>query len=64
MTNYAACFFRFASSLLSTSATVASITGWPMTGLWVLGLVVGIDLISYGFWWIAYAITGRQHAHA
>ena len=29
----------------------------------VLGLVVGIDLLSYGFWWIAYAFTGR-HAHA
>ena len=52
------------SGLIGIAAALIILTGWPMTGLWVLGLVVGIDLISYGFWWIAYAITGRQHAHA
>jgi uncharacterized membrane protein HdeD (DUF308 family) len=52
------------SGLIGIAAALIILTGWPMTGLWVLGLVVGIDLISYGFLWIAYAITGRQHAHA
>jgi uncharacterized membrane protein HdeD (DUF308 family) len=51
------------SGLIGVGAGVIILSGWPMTGLWVLGLVVGIDLLSYGVWWIAYAITGR-HAHA
>jgi uncharacterized membrane protein HdeD (DUF308 family) len=28
---------------------------WPTSGLWVIGLFVGIDLIFYGFAWIALA---------
>jgi uncharacterized membrane protein HdeD (DUF308 family) len=28
---------------------------WPASGLWVIGLFVGIDLIFYGFAWIALA---------
>lgn len=51
------------SGLIGVAAGVVILSGWPMTGLWVLGLVVGIDLLSYGFWWIAYAFTGH-HAHA
>jgi uncharacterized membrane protein HdeD (DUF308 family) len=31
------------------------LTGFPTTGLWVLGLVLGIDLISHGAAWLAYA---------
>jgi len=29
---------------------------WPVSGLWVVGLFVGIDLIFYGWAWIALAI--------
>jgi uncharacterized membrane protein HdeD (DUF308 family) len=50
------------SGLIGVGAGVIILSGWPATGLWVLGLVVGIDLISYGFWWIAYAVTGRHYA--
>jgi uncharacterized membrane protein HdeD (DUF308 family) len=28
---------------------------WPASGLWVIGLFIGIDLIFYGFAWIALA---------
>ena len=28
---------------------------WPASGLWVIGLFVGIDLIFYGLAWIALA---------
>ncbi len=51
------------SGLIGVGASVIILSGWPVTGLWVFGLVVGVDLLSYGFWWIAYAFTGR-HAHA
>jgi uncharacterized membrane protein HdeD (DUF308 family) len=29
---------------------------WPASGLWVIGLFVGIDLIFYGVAWIALAV--------
>lgn len=33
------------------------IAQWPSSGLWVIGLFVGIDLIFYGCAWIALAVT-------
>ena len=35
------------------------LTQWPVSGLWVIGLFVGIDLIFYGFSWIALALSLR-----
>jgi uncharacterized membrane protein HdeD (DUF308 family) len=32
---------------------------WPASGLWVIGLFLGIDLIFYGFAWIALALGLR-----
>ena len=32
---------------------------WPVSGLWVIGLFVGIDLIFYGCAWIALALGLR-----
>ncbi len=32
---------------------------WPASGLWVIGLFVGVDLIFYGATWIALAIGLR-----
>jgi uncharacterized membrane protein HdeD (DUF308 family) len=31
------------------------LTGFPTTGLWVLGFLLGVDLISHGIGWLAYA---------
>ena len=33
---------------------------WPISGLWVIGLFVGIDLIFYGAAWIALALQLRS----
>lgn len=33
------------------------IAQWPSSGLWMIGLFVGIDLIFYGCAWIALAVT-------
>jgi len=30
------------------------LSGWPMSGLWVLGLLLGIDLISHGLAWLVF----------
>jgi uncharacterized membrane protein HdeD (DUF308 family) len=34
---------------------------WPVSGLWVIGLFVGIDLILYGCAWIALALGLRAN---
>jgi len=36
------------------------IAQWPASGLWVIGLFVGIDLIFYGCAWIALALGLRM----
>ena len=25
---------------------------WPVSGLWVIGFLIGIDLLIHGFWWL------------
>lgn len=37
---------------------------WPVSGLWVIGLFVGIDLIFNGWAWIMLALGLRQHPAA
>ena len=32
---------------------------WPVSGLWVIGLFVGIELLVYGITWIAVALSLR-----
>jgi uncharacterized membrane protein HdeD (DUF308 family) len=43
------------SGVFGILAGVVIITGFPMSGLWVLGLLLGIDLISHGVAWLTYA---------
>jgi uncharacterized membrane protein HdeD (DUF308 family) len=51
--------------LLLTSGVVGVLAGlvivfkWPLSGLWVFGLVVGIDLLLHGAWWVASGWTAR-----
>ena len=46
----------------AANGAIASIMGilvlveWPVSGLWVIGLFVGVDLIFYGSAWIALAL--------
>jgi uncharacterized membrane protein HdeD (DUF308 family) len=32
------------------------LTQWPVSGLWTIGLFVGIDLVFYGWAWVALAL--------
>ena len=36
------------------------LSGWPASGLWVLGLFLGIDLVMHGVWWIVFAFVLRR----
>jgi uncharacterized membrane protein HdeD (DUF308 family) len=43
------------SGIFGVVAGLIIIAGWPMSGLWLLGLLLGIDLLSHGFAWLLYA---------
>jgi uncharacterized membrane protein HdeD (DUF308 family) len=44
------------SGVVTSVLGVLVLAGWPVTGLWVIGLFLGIELIFYGWAWIALAI--------
>jgi uncharacterized membrane protein HdeD (DUF308 family) len=48
------------SGVVTTVMGILVLAGWPATGFWVIGLFVGIDLVFYGWAWIALAIGLRK----
>lgn len=49
-----------ASGLVAIAAGIVILARWPASGLWVLGLVVAVDLVVHGAWWIAYSLDLRR----
>jgi uncharacterized membrane protein HdeD (DUF308 family) len=45
------------SGIIGVLAGGIIISEWPQSGLWVLGLCLGIDLIFHGFAWISYSMS-------
>ena len=45
----------FLSGIFGILAGLAILIGWPATGLWVIGFLLGIDLIFHGFGWLLLA---------
>jgi uncharacterized membrane protein HdeD (DUF308 family) len=43
------------SGVFGVLAGLVILTGFPMTGLWVLGFLLGVDLITHGLGWLTYA---------
>jgi uncharacterized membrane protein HdeD (DUF308 family) len=43
------------SGVFGALAGLVILTGWPMTGLWVLGFLLGVDLIFHGVAWLVFA---------
>jgi uncharacterized membrane protein HdeD (DUF308 family) len=43
------------SGVFGILAGAVIVTGFPASGLWVLGLLLGIDLITHGAAWLTYA---------
>lgn len=52
---------RLAGWLLRLSGIVGVLAGavilarWPITGVWIIGLALGVDLVSHGVGWLAVA---------
>jgi len=44
------------SGVFGILAGLIILTGFPASGMWVLGLLLGIDLLSHGIGWLAYAV--------
>jgi len=51
--------WQAADGLITFLLGLLLIAGWPATGLWVIGLFIGINLIVYGLSWIALALGLR-----
>lgn len=43
------------SGVFGVLAGLIILSGWPVSGLWFLGTVLGIDLIFHGVAWLAFA---------
>lgn len=63
-------YWRWSGSLLLVSGMIGIVAGlviltkWPVSGLWVLGTLVGIDLLLHGAWWIALGWQLRREPSA
>jgi uncharacterized membrane protein HdeD (DUF308 family) len=42
------------SGVIGVAAGLVILVGWPASGLWVLGLVLGVDLIMHGVAWLTH----------
>lgn len=53
----------FLSGLIGIAAGLVILAKWPVSGLWVLGTLVGIDLVLHGIWWLALGLQIRREPH-
>ena len=51
--------WQVADGLITLVLGLLVLAQWPASGLWVIGLFIGIDLIFYGLAWIAIAVGLR-----
>ncbi len=52
--------WQVADGLITLALGLLVLAQWPVSGLWAIGLFVGIDLIFYGGAWIALALGLRS----
>lgn len=52
--------WQAADGLITVILGALVLTQWPASGLWVIGLFIGIDLVFYGSAWIALALGLRS----
>lgn len=52
------------SALVDIILASLLVAGWPESGLWVIGLFVGINFIIQGAVWVAFALAARRTVRA
>jgi uncharacterized membrane protein HdeD (DUF308 family) len=50
------------SGAITTALGILIVIGWPANSLYILGLMLGIDLIFNGWGWIGFGLFLRRHA--
>lgn len=50
----------FLNGLIAFLMGILILADWPLTGFWVLGLFLGIDLIFFGWAWIVIAMSAKN----
>ena len=50
------------SGAFGVAAGLVVLAGWPYTGLWVIGFVLGVDFVLHGAGWLAFAISRKLAA--
>jgi uncharacterized membrane protein HdeD (DUF308 family) len=50
------------NGLITLLLGILVLAQWPLSGLWVIGLFVGIELVFYGVAWVALALDLRSLA--
>ena len=53
-----------ASGIVGILAGLVILFKWPLSGLWVFGLVVGVDLLLHGAWWVVSGWAAREELRA
>ena len=54
----------FLSGAVTTLLGVVVVSGWPANSLFLLGMLLGVDLIFYGWSWIGFALFLRRFGRA
>lgn len=49
------------SGVITLLLGILILAGWPETGLWIIGLFIGIDLIIFGWVWVVLALAVKSH---
>ena len=50
------------SGIIAVLAGLVIMAGWPASGLVVLGICLGVDLLMFGLFWLVLAFALREHA--
>lgn len=50
----------FANGLITLLLGMMIYSNWPLSGLWVIGLFVGVDMLLAGWSWILLSLTARM----
>lgn len=53
----------FISGLLSLIFGGMIMTAWPLSGMWIIGLLIAIDLIFHGWGYVALALAAKDAAN-
>lgn len=47
------------SGVFAMLAGLVILLNWPVSGLWVIGFILGLDLVIHGFGWLIFAFSPR-----